>query len=126
MNWSLTVNGPAGGGIRLSVIWGKRNDANALLDRFAGQSYQRVNADAIYIVAVKKQLPAMPRATFREWLGTARKAIWGLLLMFIILGGIYSGMFTPTEAAAVAAVYSGFPHCLLRYPGYALASWRAS
>ncbi|WP_460112420.1 C4-dicarboxylate TRAP transporter large permease protein DctM [Pseudomonas sp. H3_D04] len=63
---------------------------------------------AIYIVAVKKKLPAMPRATFREWLGTARKAIWGLLLMFIILGGIYSGMFTPTEAAAVAAVYSAF------------------
>ncbi|MGH8387767.1 MAG: C4-dicarboxylate TRAP transporter large permease protein DctM [Pseudomonas sp.] len=63
---------------------------------------------AIYIVAVKKKLPAMPRATFREWLSTARKAIWGLLLMFIILGGIYSGMFTPTEAAAVAAVYSAF------------------
>ncbi|MGH8330878.1 MAG: C4-dicarboxylate TRAP transporter large permease protein DctM, partial [Pseudomonas sp.] len=63
---------------------------------------------AIYIVAVKKNLPAMPRATFRELLGTARKAIWGLLLMFIILGGIYTGMFTPTEAAAVAAVYSAF------------------
>ena len=32
--------------------------------------------------------------------------MWGLLLMVIILGGIYSGMYTPTEAAAVAAVYS--------------------
>ncbi|UXY51463.1 C4-dicarboxylate TRAP transporter large permease protein DctM [Pseudomonas tohonis] len=63
---------------------------------------------AIYIIAVKKNLPAMPRATFREWLSAARKAIWGLLLMVIILGGIYSGMFTPTEAAAVAAVYSAF------------------
>ncbi|MDY0207363.1 MAG: C4-dicarboxylate TRAP transporter large permease protein DctM [Pseudomonas sp.] len=63
---------------------------------------------AIYIIAVKKNLPAMPRATVREWLGAARKAIWGLLLMVIILGGIYSGMFTPTEAAAVAAVYSAF------------------
>ncbi len=63
---------------------------------------------AIYIVAVKKNLPALPRATLREWLGAARKAIWGLLLMVIILGGIYSGMFTPTEAAAVAAVYSAF------------------
>ena len=63
---------------------------------------------AIYIVAVKKNLPALPRATFREWIGAARKAIWGLLLMVIILGGIYSGMFTPTEAAAVAAVYSAF------------------
>ncbi|WP_115947813.1 C4-dicarboxylate TRAP transporter large permease protein DctM [Pseudomonas sp. GL-R-19] len=63
---------------------------------------------AIYIVAIKKNLPALPRATCRELLGTARQAIWGLLLMIIILGGIYSGMFTPTEAAAVAAVYSAF------------------
>lgn len=62
----------------------------------------------IYIIAVKKNLPAMPRTTFRAWLATARRAIWGLLLIFIILGGIYSGMFTPTEAAAVAAVYSAF------------------
>jgi C4-dicarboxylate transporter DctM subunit len=63
---------------------------------------------AIYIVAVKKNLPAMPRASLREWLRSGREAMWGLLLMVIILGGIYSGMFTPTEAAAVAAVYSAF------------------
>jgi C4-dicarboxylate transporter DctM subunit len=63
---------------------------------------------AIYIVARKMNLPAMPRATFRQLLGTAREAVWGLLLMVIILGGIYSGMFTPTEAAAVAAIYAGF------------------
>ena len=63
---------------------------------------------AIYIVARKMNLPAMPRATLGEFLTAARKAIWGLLLMVIILGGIYSGMFTPTEAAAVAAVYAGF------------------
>lgn len=63
---------------------------------------------AIYIVARIKKLPAQPRATFREWLSCARRAFWGLLLLVIILGGIYSGMFTPTEAAAVAAVYSAF------------------
>lgn len=63
---------------------------------------------AIYIIAVKRNLPALPRATPLEWFAAARKAIWGLLLMVIILGGIYSGMFTPTEAAAVAAVYSAF------------------
>ena len=63
---------------------------------------------AIYIVARKMNLPAMPRASFREFITAARKAIWGLLLMVIILGGIYTGMFTPTEAAAVAAVYAGF------------------
>ncbi len=63
---------------------------------------------AIYIVARIKNLPALPRASFREWLRAAREAFWGLLLMVIILGGIYTGMFTPTEAAAVAAVYAGF------------------
>ena len=63
---------------------------------------------AIYIIARIKKLPALPRASFREWLRAAREAFWGLLLMVIILGGIYSGMFTPTEAAAVAAVYAGF------------------
>lgn len=63
---------------------------------------------AIYIIAIKRNLPALPRATVREWLRSAREAVWGLLLMVIILGGIYSGMFTPTEAAAVAAVYAAF------------------
>ncbi|OCR26396.1 C4-dicarboxylate ABC transporter permease [Pseudomonas syringae] len=62
----------------------------------------------IYIVARVKKLPAQPRVTFRQWLHTAQRAFWGLLLLVIILGGIYSGMFTPTEAAAVAAVYSAF------------------
>ncbi|MDO7904661.1 C4-dicarboxylate TRAP transporter large permease protein DctM [Pseudomonas sp. K1(2024)] len=62
----------------------------------------------IYIVARIKKLPAQPRVSFAEWLRTARRAFWGLLLLVIILGGIYSGMFTPTEAAAVAAVYSAF------------------
>ena len=71
---------------------------------------------AIYIIAVKKNLPALPRATLREWLSAARKAIWCLLLMVIILGGIYSWMFTPTEAAAVAAVYSALiPYFLQRH-----------
>ena len=62
----------------------------------------------IYIVARVKKLPAQPRVTFRQWLHTAQRAFWGLMLLVIILGGIYSGMFTPTEAAAVAAVYSAF------------------
>ena len=41
-----------------------------------------------------------------EVVTTVREAIWGLLLIVIILGGIYGGVFTPTEAAAVAAVYA--------------------
>lgn len=63
---------------------------------------------AIYIVARVKKLPAQPRVSVKEWMGAFRRALWGLLLMVIILGGIYTGMYTPTEAAAVAAVYSMF------------------
>ncbi len=63
---------------------------------------------AIYIVARVKKLPAQPRVSIKQWFGAFRRALWGLLLMVIILGGIYTGMYTPTEAAAVAAVYSMF------------------
>ncbi|WP_110708591.1 TRAP transporter large permease [Salinicola sp. CR57] len=63
---------------------------------------------AIYIVARIKKMPALPRPSVSEFLATARKASWGLLTIVIVLGGIYGGFFTPTEAAAVAAVYAGF------------------
>lgn len=61
---------------------------------------------AIYIVARIKNYPRQPRASFSEVLAAGRDSIWGLALIFIILGGIYGGVFTPTEAAAVAAVYA--------------------
>jgi C4-dicarboxylate transporter DctM subunit len=51
-------------------------------------------------------LPSQPRASLREVLVAGRDSLWGLLLIVIILGGIYGGIFTPTEAAAVAAVYA--------------------
>ncbi len=60
----------------------------------------------IYIVARWKNLPAQPWAGWGEIFASIREAIWGLLLIVIILGGIYGGIFTPTEAAAVAAVYA--------------------
>ncbi len=60
---------------------------------------------AIYIVARIKNLPRQPRASWSEQLLSLRDAIWGLLLIVIVMGGIYGGIFTPTEAAAVAAVY---------------------
>jgi len=82
---------------------------------------------AIYWRAHKLDLPRQPRASFGEVVTAARESLWGLLLIFIILGGIYGGVFTPTEAAAVAAVYafliavfvyrdikwSGVPHVLI-------------
>jgi len=56
--------------------------------------------------AWKNNYPRMPRATWGETFTAFRESIWGLLLIIIVLGGIYSGMFTPTEAAAMSAVYA--------------------
>lgn len=61
---------------------------------------------AIYIVARKKNFPKHPFAGFDTLFQHFREAFWGLFLVVIILGSIYSGIVTPTEAAAVAAVYS--------------------
>ncbi|MEM8753015.1 MAG: TRAP transporter large permease [Pseudomonadota bacterium] len=60
----------------------------------------------IYIYARIKDMKAQPFAGFGEIADSALDAVWGLFLIVIILGGIYGGVFTPTEAAAVAAVYA--------------------
>ena len=56
--------------------------------------------------AWRNDYPRLPKATFSERLNAFRNSIWGLLLIVIVIGGIYSGLFTPTEAAAVSAVYA--------------------
>jgi C4-dicarboxylate transporter, DctM subunit len=61
---------------------------------------------SIYIVAKVRGLPSQPKASWGELFSAASAAGWGLFLIVIILGGIYGGIFTPTEAAAVAAVYA--------------------
>jgi C4-dicarboxylate transporter DctM subunit len=61
---------------------------------------------AIYIAARVKNLPKQPFVGWGELMSAGRDAIWGLFLIVIILGGIYGGIFTPTEAAAVASVYA--------------------
>ncbi|MBT4888473.1 MAG: TRAP transporter large permease subunit, partial [Rhodospirillales bacterium] len=60
----------------------------------------------IYVVARIKNLPRQPWPGATELWKSFYDAIWGILLVFIIMGGIYGGIFTPTEAAAVAAVYA--------------------
>ncbi len=62
----------------------------------------------IYVAAKVRNLPAQDWAGWGEVLAAARDSAWGLFLIVIILGGIYGGIFTPTEAAAVAAVYAFF------------------
>lgn len=62
----------------------------------------------IYVMACIKGLPSQAWKGWGEVLQSGLDALWGLLLIVIILGGIYGGIFTPTEAAAVAAVYAFF------------------
>ena len=52
--------------------------------------------------------PAQKKATARERWDAFKDAFWGFLMPIIILGGIYGGVFTPTEAAAVSVVYGLF------------------
>jgi C4-dicarboxylate transporter, DctM subunit len=58
--------------------------------------------------AWRNDYPRMERATWGQCLRAFRESFWGLFLIVLVLGGIYSGLFTPTEAAAVAAVYAFF------------------
>ncbi len=59
-----------------------------------------------YIIAKKQGHQPEERATLKEIWDAFKSAIWGILLPIIVLGGIYKGFFTPTEAASVAIVYS--------------------
>lgn len=56
--------------------------------------------------ARKFDYPRLPKASMATRLRTLRESIWGLMLIVIVMGGIYTGMFTPTEAAAMSAVYA--------------------
>lgn len=56
--------------------------------------------------AKKFNYPRMAKATWGERWQAFRRSVWGLLLIVIVMGGIYSGIFTPTEAAAISAVYA--------------------
>ena len=61
-----------------------------------------------WYIAKKNNYPRMKKATWMERLKFFKDSVWGLMLVVIIVGGIYSGIFTATEAAAMAAVYSFF------------------
>lgn len=59
-----------------------------------------------YGVARRQGFPRLPRASLGEVWQAFREAVWGLALAVVVIGGIYGGLFTPTEAAAVSAVYA--------------------
>ncbi len=57
-------------------------------------------------LARKNNYPRLPRATWGARWRAFRESAWGLLLIVVVIGGIYTGIFTPTEAAAMSAVYA--------------------
>ena len=59
-----------------------------------------------YFICKKRGYKKAKKATFKEQVEAFKKSFWALLTPFIIIGGIFSGLFTPTEAAVVAAMYS--------------------
>jgi C4-dicarboxylate transporter DctM subunit len=61
-----------------------------------------------WFLARKHGYPRMQKASWGKRWSTFRDSIWGLLLIVVVMGGIYSGKFTPTEAAAMAAMYAFF------------------
>jgi len=61
-----------------------------------------------WMVAKKRNYPRLPKASFADVFRYFRESVWGLALIIVVIGGIYSGMFTPTEAAAMSAVYAFF------------------
>jgi C4-dicarboxylate transporter DctM subunit len=63
---------------------------------------------AVWWRAGKLQITPPPKASMGEVFRSFRESMWGLALLVIIMGGIYGGVFTPTEAAAVSAVYALF------------------
>jgi len=60
----------------------------------------------VYVQAKRNNFPTLPKPSAKELWVSFKDAWWGLFLVVIVMGGIYGGIFTPTEAAAVAAVYA--------------------
>ena len=99
------------------VVYGSISDTS-IGDLFkAGVVPGLIMGAGLIIVAViigrKFDLKARPRATGKEMWKAFKDAFWGLLMPLIILGGIYGGIFTPTEAAAVAVVYGLIIGCFV-------------
>ena len=91
-------------GVTVDQSIGKLFMAGVIPGLFLGLGLMAVT----YVAAVKSGFKKRERASLKEILIAFKEAIWGLLVIVIIIGGIYGGLFTPTEAAAVSAVYGFF------------------
>lgn len=60
----------------------------------------------VYMIAVRRGYPAGEKASFMETAVAFKEAVWAILMIVIIMGGIFGGLFTATEAACVAVVYA--------------------
>ena len=80
----------------------------------AGMVFAVLYAAYCVLWSIANRVPRRPRLSFRERWIAARQVVWGLGMPVIILGGIYGGVFTPTEAAAVSVVYAAFV-CVVVY-----------
>ncbi len=63
---------------------------------------------ATYFLAVRSGFKGTKRASFKEQFTAFKNAFWALLIIVIVIGGIYGGVFTPTEAGAFSVMYAFF------------------
>ena len=70
-------------------------------------------AACVYVISVRKGFPVGERMPWRLWLKYFVDAVPSLMTVVIIIGGIWSGLFTPTEAAIVATAYAIFLSCVV-------------
>ena len=73
-----------------------------------------------YVLSRRQGIPTLPRADWRQRLRASRKALLALGFPLIVIGGIYSGLFSPTEAAAVSVLYA----LILELMVFRSLSWR--
>ena len=66
-----------------------------------------------YIVSKRRNYPRHPQATVRQFWAALKDSFWALMMPLLIMGGILSGVFTPTEAAGIAALYGLFVGCFI-------------
>jgi len=92
------------------IIWGviaEQSIAQLFLAGVIPGLIMAIGLSAIVIWrAHRDRVPQLPRATAAEVGRALRQGVWALLAPVIVLGGIYGGVFTPTEAAAVVCFYS--------------------